>query len=75
MKRTPVVIKTRHKQRVIAEKLGVTQPTVSNWLNMRVKPEGLPKQALKHNYPDLYKRINIAWNQQSMTSSKMSESQ
>lgn len=61
MKRKPPIIKTRYKQSTIADKLGVTQPTVSNWLNLRAKPEGLQKKALNHSYPDILKRIEQEW--------------
>lgn len=54
-------IKTKDTQREISETLGVTQPTVSNWLTMKSKPQGLSAKALEQHYPKLYVKIMEAW--------------
>jgi len=61
MKKTATLIKTKYKQQDIAEKLGVSQPTVSNWLGKRAKPMGLAKKALEEHYPDLAREIEAVW--------------
>lgn len=54
-------IKTRISQNIIAKEIGVSQVTVSNWLNMRHKPTGLQKKALKTHFPEILQRIEEAW--------------
>ena len=61
MKREPTLIKTKHKQQDIAEKLGVSQPTVSNWLKKNSRPTGLAKRALEEHFPELAEQIEAAW--------------
>ena len=61
MKRDKLLIKTKFSQVLIAEKLGISQPTVSNWLKMKTKPVGLAKRALEMNFPELGEAIEEAW--------------
>lgn len=61
-----MAIKTRQSQTEIAKTLGITQATVSNWLNIKARPSGLAKKALADNYPELLEKIAEAWNDRSM---------
>lgn len=61
VKRAPTLIKTKLKQQNIAETLGISQPTVSNWLKMKAKPTGLAKVALENHFPELAEAIELAW--------------
>ena len=61
MRREPLVIKTKHTQVKIAETLGITQPTVSNWLKLKTKPTGLQRKAMAEHFPELLERIDEAW--------------
>ncbi len=67
-----MMIKTKLTQTEIAETLGVSQPTVSNWLSLKTIPQGLQKRALKEQFPELSQEIKKAWMK---IDSKMSESQ
>lgn len=61
MKRPPTIVKTKLKQQMIATTLGVSQPTVSNWLQLKAKPTGLAKDALEQSFPQLAEAIEDAW--------------
>lgn len=56
-------IKAKHSQTEIARRTGVSQPTISNWLKLAVKPTGLGRKSLAEQYPELLRRIDEAWNQ------------
>jgi DNA-binding transcriptional regulator YiaG len=52
---------TDKRQATIARELGVSQGTISNWLNLSVKPSGLSKTVLAARYPELLTRIEMEW--------------
>ena len=55
------MIKTNLTQTEIAETLGISQPTVSNWLSLKTNPQGLQRVALKKHYPKLLQEIDKEW--------------
>ena len=70
MKRTPIKIKSKHSQVHISKVIGVTQPTVSGWLNLKFKPVGLARDAMETNFPDLLKRIDDGFEKEGSTSTE-----
>ena len=54
-------IKTKRTQQYIADKIGVSQATLSMWLNHKTKPRGLQLRHLQEKFPDLAKEILAFW--------------
>jgi DNA-binding transcriptional regulator YiaG len=54
-------IKTKLTQKEIAEEIGVTQPTVHNWLNLSHKPKGIGAAILAEKFPEINKQIKEYW--------------
>jgi len=61
MKRPKTSIKTSFTQQYIAEKLGVAQPTISNWLKLKVKPSNMAQKMLRRRFPKLAEDLEEAW--------------
>lgn len=54
-------IKTKYTQQQIADKLGISQGTVHNWLYLKTQPVNLAREKLKEHYPAILERIDAAW--------------
>ncbi len=51
-------VKCKYSQKVLAETLGVTQPTISGWLNLKYRPVGLARAALMEHFPGVLMDID-----------------
>jgi len=51
-------------QSKLSKEIGVSQGTISHWMNGKSKPTGIGAKILKDLYPEIYEKVMKKWKKQ-----------